>query len=174
MSLPRTVVPTGPTKVPLGSRARGAQMQLRALSALAPAGLLAACSLQGEDHTIRVELWAGWVETDTAPGACEGGEAFAEFYSSDAEVALLDAEGDAVSRTTFGGGYIDRSIAFTSPRPSRVCAWEVSFSDVPELLRYRILWPDGQAGSVSYSPEELRELSVRPLWLEAGWEPGSG
>ena len=149
-------------------------MRLRAVSALVLVVLLAACSLPGEDYTIRVELWAGWVETDRAPGACEGGERFAEFYRSDAELALLDSEGSAVSRTTFGGGYIDRSIAFTSPRPSRVCAWEVRFSNVPELLRYRILWPDGQAGSVSYSPEELRELSVRPLWLEAGWEPGSG
>lgn len=75
-------------------------MRLQAVSALALAVLLGACSPQGDDYTIRVELWARWVESDDAPGACEGGEGLSEFYSSEAEVALLNAEGDPVSLTT--------------------------------------------------------------------------
>ena len=144
-------------------------MRLQAISALALSLLLAACSPQGDDYTIRVELWAQWVESDDAPGACEGGEGFnAEFYDSEAEVALLNTDGGSVSRTTFGGGYIDRSlVARSGAKPSRVCVWELRFRNVPELKRYRFLWPNGET-SVSHTPAGLVGLV---LVADAGWTP---
>jgi len=150
-------------------------MRLRAVTTAAALALLAgACAPPGEDYTIRVELWAGWVESDAAPGACEGGDGFSEFYNSAAEVALLNSEGAAVSRATFGGGYIDRSLVSRyGSKPSRVCAWEIRFTDVPELLRYRILWPNGDVLPRSYSPSDLESLSYYPLFNEAGWTPNA-
>ena len=150
----------------------GVGMQTRAVAIAAACALLAgACAPDGADYTIRVELWAGWVESESAPGACEGADGFAEFYNSAAEVSLLNADGEAVSRTTLGGGYVDNSLV-GGAKPSSVCAWEIRFTDVPELLRYRILWPDGEVGR-SRSPYDLERLSYNPLVLKAGWTPNA-
>ena len=113
--------------------------------------------------TVRLEVWRDWSATDGAD-RCAGSRFLSELRRGQT-VSLLGPDGSELSAVLLEDGFVEESVVDDDrevPPQRGVCAWDLSFPDVPEVATYRMDLPHGEvSGSVSLSDAR-----------RAGWDLG--
>lgn len=110
------------------------------------------------DVLFRFELWHPYEYYESEHSdACEG-RGSASGWQPYRSVALIGPDGSELSSATLDVGRLEESLASDDQYPpSLVCAFEVAFTDVPEVATYRTqLQGEPSSSSPSVSLESLR------------------
>ena len=113
--------------------------------------------------TVRLEVWRDWSPTDGADRCA--GSGFLDPMRRGQTVSLLGPDGSELSAVLLDDGFVEESVVDDerdAPPQRGVCAWDLSFPDVPEVATYRMDLPHGEvSGSTSLSDAR-----------RAGWDLG--
>lgn len=121
-----------------------------------------------QTHTLtwRVELWQGYeyLTEDTCRGTYGGGWDWWYLHKGNS-ARLVGPDGVVLDAAHLEEGSVETSKVTSEEPPALVCAWDVTFRDVPEVNTYDLTFPESDDEWPTVGLSDMKKSN----WTRAVW-----